>query len=90
MKAAKEIPLVSGLIGGKARSIHGQLEIYLIDYDTVRIVIRRKAYSGLSDIEFSVAETDLQDITDLLNEARQKADTYWLSRIAAMEAEAES
>lgn len=82
MGKSKRIPLVSGLIGREARSIHGQIEISLIDYDTVHLAIRRKAYSGLSDIEFSVPDTDLQDIIDILNEAKKKVDAYWLSRIA--------
>ena len=82
MGKSKKIPLVSGLIGSKARSIHGQLEVSLINYDTVRIAIRRKIYSGLSNVKFSVAETDLQDIIEILTEANKKIETYWLSRIA--------
>lgn len=81
MGKSKKIPLVSGLIGREARSIHGQLEVSLINYDTVHIAIRRKAYCGLSDVKFSVADTDLQDIIDILNEAKKKVDTYWLSRV---------
>ncbi len=82
MGKSKMIPLVSGLIGREAHSIHGQLEVSLINYDTVHIAIRRKAYSGLSDVKFSVSDTDLQDIIDILNEAKKKVDTYWLSRAA--------
>ena len=82
MVKSKKIPLVSGLIGRETQSIHAQLEVSRIDYDTINIVIRRKAYSGLPDIEFSVADTDLQDIIDILNEAKKKIDTYWLSRAA--------
>ena len=82
MGKSKKIPLVSGLIGRDARSIHGQLEVSLINYDTVHIAIKRKVYSGLSDVKFSVADTDLQDIIDILNEAKKKIDTYWLSRVA--------
>lgn len=82
MGKSKKIPLASGLIGSEARSIHGQLEVSLINYDTVHIAIRRKVYSGLSDVKFSVAETDLQDIIDILNEAAKKIDTYWLSKVA--------
>ena len=83
MGKSKKIPLVSGLIGSKARSIHGQLEVSLINYDTVRIAIMRKIYSGLSDVKFSVAETDLLDIIEILTEANKKIETYWLSRISA-------
>ncbi len=82
MGKSKKIPLVSGLIGRESRSIHGQLEVSLINYDTVHIAIWRKAYSGLSDVDFSIPETDLQEIIDLLNEAKRKADAYWLSRAA--------
>lgn len=82
MGKSKKIPLVSGLIGRESRSIHGQLEISLINYDTIHIAIWRKAYSGLSNVKFSVPDTDLQEIIDLLNEAKKKADTYWLSKVA--------
>ena len=82
MGKSKKIPLASGLIGSEARSIHGQLEVSLINYDTVHIAIRRKVYSGLSDVKFSVAETDLQDIIDILDEAAKKIDIYWLSKVA--------
>ncbi len=82
MGKSKKIPLVSGLIGRDAGSIQGQLEVSLIDYDTVHIALRQKIYSGLSDVEFSVADTDLQEIIDILNEAKEKIDTYWLSRVA--------
>ncbi|MDH5783482.1 MAG: hypothetical protein OEZ35_07465 [Candidatus Bathyarchaeota archaeon] len=82
MGKSKKIPLASGLIGREARSIHSQLEVSLINYDTVNIAIRRKVYSGLSDVKFSVADTDLKDIIDILNEAAKKIDTYWLSKVA--------
>jgi len=82
MVKLKKIPLVSGLIGREARSIHGQLEVSLINFDTVHIAIWRKTYSGLSNVEFSVADTDLEDIIDILNEAKEKIDAYWLSRMA--------
>lgn len=83
MRKSKKIPLASGLIGHEARSMHGQLEVSLSDYSTVHVAIWRKAYCGLPDVRFSVADTDLQDIIDILNEAKKKIDTYWLSRIAA-------
>lgn len=82
MGKSKKIPLVSGLIGRESHSIHGQLEVSLINYDTVHIAILRKAYSGLSNVKFSVPETDLQEIIDILNEAKKKADAYWLSKAA--------
>lgn len=81
-RKSKKIPLASGLIGCGARSIHGQLEVSFIDYDTVHITLWRKAYCGLSNVEFSVADTDLQDIMDILNEAKNKVDSYWLAKAA--------
>ena len=89
MGKSKKIPLVSGLIGRETHSIYAQLEISRTDYDTINIAIRRKAYSGLPDIEFSVADTDLQDIIDILEEAQNKVDSYWLSRIATTEVQKE-
>jgi hypothetical protein len=83
MGKSKKIPLVSGLIGSKAHSVHGQLEVTYVKYDTVHIAIMRKVYSGLSDVKFSVAETDLPDIIEILTEANKKIETHWLSRISA-------
>lgn len=83
MGKSNKIPLVSGLIGRGSRSINGQLEVSLINYDTVHIAIWRKAYCGLPDITFSVPDADLQDVIDILNEAKKKTDTYWLSKAAA-------
>ena len=82
MGKTKKIPLAKGLIGREAGSIHSQLEVSLVNYDTVHIAICRKTYSGLSDVEFSIADTDLQDIIDILSEAKRKVDTHWLSKIA--------
>jgi len=90
MGKSKKIPLVSGLIGGKTHSIHGQLEVSYANYSTVHIMFWRKMYSGLSDVKFSVADTDLPDIIEILNEANQKIETYWLSRISATRAKTKS
>jgi hypothetical protein len=79
----KKIPLANGLIGSKTQSIHGQLEVTYANYDTVRITIWRKMYSGLRDVDFSVADTDLPDILEILTEAQKKIESYWLSRISA-------
>ncbi len=79
---SKKVPLATGLIGRGTRSINGQLEVSLINYDTIHIAIWRKAYCGLPDIEFSVADADLQDVIDVLNEAKSKADSYWLAKAA--------
>lgn len=79
---SKKIPLATGLIGRETGSIHGQLEVSFINYDTIHIAMWRKAYCGLSNVEFSVADADLQDIIDILNEAKNKADSYWLAKAA--------
>lgn len=77
------VPLSSGLIGSSVLSIHGQLEVSLVGYDVVRVVIRRRLYCGLPDVEFSVADTDLPDIIAILSEAKEKLDAHWLSKVAA-------
>jgi len=82
MGKSKKIPLVNGLIGSKARSIHGQLEVSYINYNTVKIELKRKLYSGLSNVKFSIADTDLADTIQILNEANQKIETYWLTKIS--------
>ena len=82
MKESKKTPLASGLIGRANHSICGQMEVSLISSDTVHIAIKRKAYSGLSDVEFSVSETHLQEIIDVLTEGKKKLETDWLSRAA--------
>jgi hypothetical protein len=82
MGKSKKIPLASGLIGSEARSIHSQLETSYIDYNTVKIELKRKLYTGLSDVKFSIADTDLPDIIQILNEANQKIETYWLTKIS--------
>lgn len=82
MGKSKKMPLVSGLIGSKARSVHGQLEVSYIKYSKVQIVIWRKNYSGLSDVKFSVADTDLPDVIEILTEANKKIEDYWLTKIS--------
>jgi len=77
-----KIPLASGLIGRKAGSIHGQIEVSLSNRSNINIAIWRKAFCGLPDVEFSVADADLEDIIQILEEARRKVDTfYYVSRI---------
>jgi len=83
MGKSKKIPLVNGLIGSKARSVHGQLEVSYSKYSKVHIVIWRKTYSGLSDVKFSVADTDLPDIIEILTEASKKIEDYWLTKISS-------
>lgn len=82
---AKEIPLASGLIG-REESIHGQLEVGLINYNTIRIGLRRNIYCGLPDVVFSISDSDMQDLLNVLIEAKEKLDSYWLSRVTATKA----
>jgi len=84
MEEPKRTPLANGLIGRKSGSIHGQLEITLINYDTIHIAIWRKAFCGQDDIEFSVPAASFQDIMNIIEEARKKAENYyWISRVPA-------
>jgi len=84
MEESKKTPLVSGLIGRKSGSIHGQLEISLINYDTIKIAIWRKAFCGQPDIEFSIPSNCFQDMIAILNEAERKNDNYyWVSKVTA-------
>lgn len=81
MEESKRIPLLSGLIGRTSGSIHSQLEISLVNYDTIHIAIWRKALCGLPDIEFTIPDTDLEEIIEIFNEAKKKADAYyWASQ----------
>jgi hypothetical protein len=81
MEEPKKTPLASGLIGRKSGSIHGQLEISLINYDTIKIAIWRKAFCGQPDIEFSIPANCFQDMMAILDEAEKKNDNYyWMSR----------
>ncbi len=85
MTKSRKIPLARGLIGGKTDSIQGQLEVYLANYKRVDIMLKRKAYSGRRDIKFSIPSTDLQDMMDILYEAKAKIEEQWLSTVATTE-----
>lgn len=89
MGNSKIIPLARGLIGGEATVIHGQLEVFLTNYNKVEVLLKRKIHSGRPDIKFSIPCADLQDLIDILVEAKVKADSYWLSRVATTELKAE-
>lgn len=80
-----EIPLASGLIGGKAKSIHGQLTVKYVDYKLVKVNLWRKLHSGLPDVEFSVEDTDLPEILELLIEANKKIENSWLTKMSTEE-----
>jgi len=48
----------------------------------MQIALRRKAFCGLPDVEFTIPDVDLQEIIDILCEAKKKADHYyWASRV---------
>lgn len=81
MRRLRTIPLVSGLIGHNQGSSYGQLEVTLTDYKTIHISIKRKPYSGKSDVKFSVPFADLREIIDFFQDAQKKLDGYWLSMI---------
>jgi hypothetical protein len=88
MRKSRTVPLARGLIAGDTTPIYGQLEISLINDSNIQIMIQRKPYSGDSDIRFSIPYTSLQSIVDVLNEACEKLDDTWLSRIATTELKA--
>jgi len=85
MGKGKTVPLARGLVAGETDPIYGQLEVFLTNYKNVRITIRRKPYSGRSDVKFSIPYTSLQSMMDILNEALDKLDDIWLSRTATTE-----
>ena len=87
MEKSKKHPLAMGLIGHRSGLVYAQMEIYLRDHNTVDFTIRRKLYSNLPDVEFSINNRDLEDIIDILNEAKKKLDTYWVSRLVVTEFE---
>ena len=85
MKKSRTTPLARGLIGGDVTPIYGQLEVFLTNYKNVKIIINRKPYSGQPDVKFSIACTDLQNVIEILNEAKRKLDECWLQRAAIMD-----
>ncbi len=78
----KSVPLAKGLIGSRSQSINGQLEVTYHNYKTVRVTIWRKMYFGLLNVNFSITDTDLSDIIEILIDAQKKIENYWLSKIA--------
>ncbi len=85
MGKSRTIPLARGLIGSRVGAIYGQLEAFLTNYKKIKIAIRRKPYSGHRDLEFSIPSTCLQDIIDILNQAKERVDELWLSKAAVEE-----
>ena len=82
-KSIQKKPLAMGLLGQKSGLVYAQMEIYLRDYNNLDFAIRRKLYSNLPDIEFSINNMDLEDIIDILNEAKKKLDAHWFSSLRA-------
>lgn len=80
---SNEVVLVNQLLGSKSKSISGQLVVKYVDFDTVKIGLYRKLHCGLPDIEFSVSDIDLSEILQLLTEAKEKIDSFWLTKIAS-------
>lgn len=87
MQKSKGHPLAMGLIGHESGAVYAQIEITLRDFDTVDFVIRREPYSNLPDVKFSIDYRDIDDVIEILNEAKKKLDAYWISRLAAEELE---
>jgi hypothetical protein len=86
MRKKKTIPLASRLISGDGDSlIFGQLEISFTKPDSVNFVIRRKQYSGKSDIKFSLSSPGFKNMVEVLCEAEERFDANWLSIIATTE-----
>ncbi len=72
MQEAQRKPLAVGLLGQSSGSFYGQVEIHLRDYNTLDFIIRRRMYSNLPDVEFSMDNRDLGDVIDILTEAKKK------------------
>ncbi|UCG37495.1 MAG: hypothetical protein JSV64_04290 [Candidatus Bathyarchaeota archaeon] len=85
MGKSKTSPLSRGLIGGKSSSIYGQLEVTLVNHKEVKVVIRRKPYSPHPDVSFSIPSTDLEDVIDIMLDAKDQLDALWLSSVATQE-----
>ena len=85
MVKSRTIPLACGLIAGEDEPVYGQLELTLTNYKKIKIVIKRKPYTGRSNVKFSISSSNLQRIIDILQEAEEKLDETWLSRVATRE-----
>ncbi len=85
MANSKTIPLARGLIVGETAPIYGQLEISITNHNNIKFILRRKPYSGQSDLKFSIPSPSLQSFIDVLHEAREKLDDIWFSRVAKTE-----
>lgn len=88
MGKMRRLPLAHGLLVSETNFILGQLEVSLVNYGDVEIVINRKPYTGHSDVQFSLTKKALRCMIDILTEAEQKLEKYWLSEFAVNETEA--
>ena len=88
MGKLRRIPLAHGLLVSDTNFLQGQLEATLVNYSDVEIVINRKAYGGRSDIKFSLTKKALHCMLDILTEAEDKMEKYWLSEFTVTETKA--
>jgi hypothetical protein len=88
MGKLRRIPLAHGLLVSETNFIQGQLEVTLVNYSDVEMVINRKPYSGRSDVKFSLTKKALHCMIDILTEAEEKLEKYWLSEFAISETKA--
>jgi hypothetical protein len=82
MGKLRRIPLAHGLLVSETNFIQGQLEVTLVNYSDIDIVINRKLYGGRSDIRFTLTKKALHCMIDILKEAEEKLEEYWLSEFA--------
>jgi len=88
MGKLRRIPLAHGLLVSETNFIQGQLDVILANYSDVEIVINRKPYGGRSDIKFSLTKKALRCMINILAEADEKLEKYWLSEFAITKAKA--
>jgi hypothetical protein len=88
MGKLRRIPLAHGLLVSETNFIQGQLEVTLVNYSDIEIVINRKLYGGHSDVKFSLTKKALHCMSNILIEAEEKLEKYWLSEFAINETKA--
>jgi hypothetical protein len=82
MGKLRRIPLAHGLLVSETNFIQGQLEVTLVNYRDIDIVINRRLYGGRPDIRFTLTKKALHCMIDILTEAQEKLEEYWLSEFA--------
>jgi hypothetical protein len=88
MGKLRRIPLAHGLLVSETNFIQGQLDITLVNYSDVEILINRKPYGERSDIKFALTKKALNCMINILTEAEEKLEKYWLSEFAVTETKA--